>query len=67
MSLLTPADLGGRRLPNRVVVAPPSPTSCTLGGRIVLQLWHTGAVSHPSFLGERPGGPSAVDPGEQAS
>jgi N-ethylmaleimide reductase len=30
----------------------------------VLQLWHTGAVSHASFLGERPGGPSAIDPRE---
>ncbi|WP_141575571.1 alkene reductase [Actinomadura sp. WMMA1423] len=36
-----------------------------LGGRIVLQLWHTGAHSHPDHLGgARPGGPSAVDPGE---
>lgn len=35
-----------------------------LGGRIVAQLWHTGAVSHPDFLGERPAGPSAVNPGE---
>ncbi len=36
-----------------------------LGGRIVLQLWHTGAASHPDHLGgERPGGPSAVDPRE---
>ncbi|SEF35972.1 N-ethylmaleimide reductase [Amycolatopsis pretoriensis] len=35
-----------------------------LGGRIVAQLWHTGAVSHPHFLGDRPAGPSAVNPGE---
>jgi N-ethylmaleimide reductase len=35
-----------------------------LGGRIVLQLWHTGAVSHAEFLGARPAGPSAVDPEE---
>ncbi|WP_410590951.1 alkene reductase [Amycolatopsis sp. lyj-23] len=35
-----------------------------LGGRIVLQLWHTGAVSHPDFLGGRPAGPSAVNPRE---
>ncbi|MFV8128746.1 alkene reductase [Streptomyces syringium] len=36
-----------------------------LGGRIVLQLWHTGAASHPDHLGgELPGGPSAVDPQE---
>lgn len=34
------------------------------GGRIVVQLWHTGAVSHPDFLGARPAGPSAVNPGE---
>ncbi|POX39119.1 alkene reductase [Streptomyces sp. Ru73] len=34
-----------------------------LGGRIVLQLWHTGAASHPDHLGGRlPAGPSAVDP-----
>ncbi|MCL7492940.1 alkene reductase [Streptomyces sp. MCA2] len=34
-----------------------------LGGRIVLQLWHTGAASHPDHLGgELPGGPSAVNP-----
>ena len=31
------------------------------GGRIFLQLWHTGRVSHPDFLGGRaPLGPSAV-------
>jgi N-ethylmaleimide reductase len=31
------------------------------GGRIFLQLWHTGRVSHPDFLGEKlPIGPSAV-------
>ncbi|MBH1938491.1 alkene reductase [Streptomyces sp. AV19] len=36
-----------------------------LGGRIVLQLWHTGAASHPDHLGGgRPLGPSAVDPRE---
>ncbi|MGC4958322.1 alkene reductase [Actinomadura citrea] len=36
-----------------------------LGGRIVLQLWHTGAHSHPDHRGgARPAGPSAVDPGE---
>ena len=36
-----------------------------LGGRIVLQLWHTGAHSHPDHRrGERPAGPSAINPGE---
>ncbi|WP_338743238.1 alkene reductase [Actinomadura luteofluorescens] len=36
-----------------------------LGGRIVLQLWHAGAHSHPDHRGgARPAGPSAVDPGE---
>jgi N-ethylmaleimide reductase len=36
-----------------------------LGGRIVLQLWHTGAGSHPDHLGGAlPAGPSAIDPGE---
>ncbi|WP_344464910.1 alkene reductase [Kitasatospora kazusensis] len=36
-----------------------------LGGRIVLQLWHTGAASHPDHLGgERPAGPSAINPQE---
>ncbi|MET8851402.1 alkene reductase [Amycolatopsis sp. NPDC004625] len=36
-----------------------------LSGRIVVQLWHTGAVSHPGFLGgRRPAGPSAVNPDE---
>ncbi|MEU5263441.1 alkene reductase [Amycolatopsis sp. NPDC021455] len=125
MNLLTPADLGGWRLPNRVVVAPTTrarvpggvpgdrqaayyaqragaglivaegtwvsdravgfrdvPGVYTeaqvagwrrvtdvvhgLGGRIVLQLWHTGAVSHPDFLGgARPAGPSAVNPEEE--
>ncbi|MEV3926170.1 alkene reductase [Actinomadura coerulea] len=36
-----------------------------LGGRIVLQLWHAGAHSHPGHRGgARPAGPSAVDPGE---
>ncbi|MDF3288107.1 alkene reductase [Streptomyces silvisoli] len=34
-----------------------------LGGRIVLQLWHTGAASHPDHLGGRlPAGPSAINP-----
>ncbi|WP_066951407.1 alkene reductase [Streptomyces lushanensis] len=38
-----------------------------LGGRIVLQLWHTGAASHPDHLGGRlPGGPSAVNPYERS-
>jgi N-ethylmaleimide reductase len=36
-----------------------------LGGRIVLQLWHAGANSHPDHLGGAlPAGPSAVNPGE---
>lgn len=31
------------------------------GGKIFLQLWHTGRVSHPDFLeGETPVGPSAI-------
>jgi N-ethylmaleimide reductase len=30
----------------------------------VAQLWHTGAASHPDFLGARPAGPSAVNPEE---
>jgi len=123
MSLLTPADLGAWRLPNRVVLAPTTRARVpggvpgdlqaayyaqragaglivtegtwvseravgfpdvpgihsddqvagwrpvtdvvhALGARIVVQLWHTGAVSHPDFLGERPAGPSAVDPEE---
>ncbi|WP_042417949.1 oxidoreductase [Streptacidiphilus anmyonensis] len=34
-----------------------------LGGRIVMQLWHAGAVSHPDHHdGRLPGGPSAVNP-----
>jgi N-ethylmaleimide reductase len=34
-----------------------------LGGRIVLQLWHAGANSHPDFLaGALPAGPSAINP-----
>ncbi|MHC5906519.1 alkene reductase [Streptomyces sp. S6] len=38
-----------------------------LGGRIVLQLWHTGAASHPDHLGGRtPAGPSAVNPNERS-
>ncbi|WP_241968626.1 alkene reductase [Streptomyces sp. ICBB 8177] len=38
-----------------------------LGGRIVLQLWHCGAVSHPDHLvGELPAGPSAVNPDEMS-
>ncbi|MET9544683.1 hypothetical protein ABZY36_05095 [Streptomyces sp. NPDC006627] len=37
-----------------------------IGGRIVRQLWHTGAASHPDHLGgELPAGPSAVDPCEK--
>ncbi|MGW0535203.1 oxidoreductase [Streptomyces sp. NPDC003032] len=38
-----------------------------LGGRVVQQLWHTGAASHPDHLGgELPAGPSAVDPREKS-
>ena len=38
-----------------------------LGGRIVAQLWHAGAHSHPDHLGgARPAGPSAVNPGEMS-
>ncbi|MET8683165.1 alkene reductase [Streptomyces sp. NPDC004732] len=38
-----------------------------LGGRIVQQLWHTGAASHPDHLGgETPFGPSAVNPRERS-
>src|SRR3954468_1178453 len=121
MSLLTPADLGGWCLPNRVVLAPTTrghvpggvpgelqaayyaeragaglivtegtwvseravgfldvPGLYTedqvagwrqttdvvhaLGSRIVVQLWHTGAVSHPDFLGAPPAGPAGVTP-----
>ena len=37
------------------------------GGRIFLQLWHTGRVSHPDFVaGGRPVGPSAVAAAGQA-
>ena len=37
------------------------------GGRIFLQLWHTGRVSHPDFVaGARPVGPSAVAAAGQA-
>ena len=33
------------------------------GGKIVLQLWHVGRVSHPSYLnGEAPVAPSAIQP-----
>jgi 2,4-dienoyl-CoA reductase-like NADH-dependent reductase (Old Yellow Enzyme family) len=33
------------------------------GGRIFLQLWHVGRISHPSFLeGRRPVAPSAIAP-----
>lgn len=33
------------------------------GGRIFLQLWHVGRISHPDFHGgELPIGPSAIDP-----
>src|SRR3546814_15216722 len=33
------------------------------GGKIVLQLWHVGRISHPSYLnGETPVAPSAIQP-----
>jgi N-ethylmaleimide reductase len=36
-----------------------------LGGRIVLQLWHAGANSHPDHLGGAvPAGPSRINPNE---
>ncbi len=38
------------------------------GGRIVLQLWHVGRISHPSYLnGELPVAPSAVAPAGHVS
>jgi N-ethylmaleimide reductase len=38
------------------------------GGRIFLQLWHVGRVSHPSYLnGELPVAPSAIAPEGQVS
>jgi len=38
-----------------------------VGGRIVIQLWHTGATSHPDHLnGARPTGPSEINPHEQS-
>ncbi len=38
------------------------------GGRIVLQLWHVGRISHPSHLnGESPVAPSAVKPAGHVS
>jgi len=38
-----------------------------LGGRIILQLWHTGAAAHPDLLGGAlPIGPSAVNPHEMS-
>jgi 2,4-dienoyl-CoA reductase-like NADH-dependent reductase (Old Yellow Enzyme family) len=38
------------------------------GGRILLQLWHVGRVSHPDYLnGELPVAPSAIAPGGYVS
>ena len=38
------------------------------GGRIVVQLWHVGRISHPSYLnGEAPVAPSAVQPAGHVS
>ncbi|GAB7533451.1 alkene reductase [Pseudomonas sp. 3A(2025)] len=38
------------------------------GGRIVVQLWHVGRISHPSYLnGEAPVAPSAVKPAGHVS
>lgn len=38
------------------------------GGKIVLQLWHVGRISHPSYLnGETPVAPSAVKPAGHVS
>ena len=38
------------------------------GGRIFLQLWHVGRISHPSYLnGELPVAPSAITPGGYVS
>jgi len=37
------------------------------GGKIVIQLWHVGRISHPSLLnGETPVAPSAIKPAGQA-
>ena len=38
-----------------------------VGGRIFVQLWHTGSLSHPDFYdGELPPAPSAVNPGQKS-
>jgi 2,4-dienoyl-CoA reductase-like NADH-dependent reductase (Old Yellow Enzyme family) len=38
------------------------------GGRMVLQLWHVGRISHPSYLnGEAPVAPSAIKPAGHVS
>jgi N-ethylmaleimide reductase len=37
----------------------------TVGGRIIAQLWHTGAISHPELLnGAQPVSASNIDPGQ---
>lgn len=35
------------------------------GGRIALQLWHVGRISHPSLIGTTPVAPSAIRPAGQ--
>ncbi|WP_042410704.1 alkene reductase [Streptacidiphilus carbonis] len=55
----TEAQVAGWRLVTAAVHA--------RGGRIVQQLWHTGAVSHPDHHGGAlPAGPSAVNPHEMS-
>jgi 2,4-dienoyl-CoA reductase-like NADH-dependent reductase (Old Yellow Enzyme family) len=54
------AQVEGWRLVTRAVHA--------AGGRIMLQLWHVGRVSHPHYLqGELPVAPSAIAPPGQVS
>ncbi len=54
--IFTPAQAAGWRLVTDAVHA--------AGGRIALQLWHVGRISHPSFQphGETPVAPTAVAP-----
>lgn len=53
--VFTPAQVAGWRLVTEAVHQ--------AGGRIFLQLWHVGRISHPTWLGgETPVAPSAIQP-----
>jgi N-ethylmaleimide reductase len=72
-TFVSPASVGWARVPGLWSVAQVAGWRLVTdavhraGGRIFVQLWHTGSLSHPDFYdGELPPAPSAVNPGQKS-